>query len=385
MLEDVFVNRQIRADFPVTQQLTYLDTAYDGPYPLPVLEAGKSFLKRRSEGTAGRVRDWMEVMDEVRHRIAGLVNARPSEIAITTNTTQGTNIVALSLALGPGDNVVWGSQEYPSNGLVWLTEAARRRFENRIIEDSKGALEVSDFERAVDEHTRVISVSHVSYRNGHVLDLRGLAELAHAHGAYLHVDAIQSVGAIQVDVKQTGVDFLTCGTYKWLLGPLGLAFFYVREEILPELESPYSGEMQARRWSDPNQTFPPGQFPAELHESARKFEYATVHFQGLYELRAALDYIQGIGIPEIEAQILKLSSKLWKGLDDLGFEMFTPPNTASGIVTCVVEDADRVARLLDDHKIVASLKAGKHLRISPHFFNTEKEVEHLLCVMEMAR
>ena len=378
------MNRRIRSDFPVTKEFTYLDTAYDGPYPIPVLEAGKAFLERRSRGTAGRVRDWMQVMDEVRQKIAVLVNAGPSEIAITTNTTQGTNIVALSLPLGPGDNVVWGSQEYRSNGLVWLTEARRRGFENRIIQDRSGALEISDFEQAVDENTKVISVSHVSHRNGHVLDLRGLADLAHANDAYLHVDAIQSVGAMQVDVKQTEVDFLTCGTYKWLLGPIGLAFFYVRDELLPELESPYSGEMQAKKWSNPLQTFPRGEFPVELHETASKFEYATVHFQGLYELRAALDYIQDIGISEIEAQVLRLGSQVWQGVDDLGFEMLTPPNTASGIVTCIVEDGDEVAGLLERNKIVVSVKSGKLLRVSPHFFNTEDEVSQLLSVLRSA-
>jgi cysteine desulfurase/selenocysteine lyase len=378
------VNRRVRADFPVTRELTYLDTAYDGPYPLPVLEAGRAFLERRSMGTAGRVHDWMEVMDEVRHKIAKLVNARPSEIAITTNTTQGTNIVALSVPLGAGDNVVWGSQEYPSNGLVWLTEAERRGFENRIIADRTGALEISDFERVVDEHTRVVSVSHVSYRNGHVLDLRGLADLAHAHGGYLHVDAIQSVGAIQLDVKQSGVDFLTCGTYKWLLGPIGLAFFYVREELLPLVDSPFSGAMQAKKWSDPLQAFSQGEVPAELYESARKFEYGTVHFQGLYELRAAVDYIQDIGMPEIEAQVLGLSSKVWKGVEDLGFEMLTPPNTASGIVTCIVQNFDEVAGLLERNKIVVSVKSGKQLRLSPHFFNTEDDVDQLLSVLRLA-
>ena len=101
------------------------------------------------------------------------------------------------------------------------------------------------------------------------------------------------------------------------------------------------------------------------------------------EVAITTNTTQGIGMPEIEAQILKLSSKLWKGLDDLGFEMFTPPNTASGIVTRVVEDADRAERLLEENRIAASLKAGGHLRFSPHFFNTEEEVEHLLCVMEI--
>ena len=192
------------------------------------------------------------------------------------------------------------------------------------------------------------------------------------------------MGAIRVDVKQTGIDFLTCGNYKWLLGSLGLAFFYVREELLPELASPYSGEMQARKWSNPLQTFSEGEFPVELHETARKYEYATVHFQGLYELRAALDYIQGIGMPEIEAEVLKLSSRLWNGLDEVGFELLTPPNPASGIVTCVLEDAQRVARLLDEHKVVASLKAVNQLRVSPHFFNTEDEVGQLLSILRSA-
>jgi selenocysteine lyase/cysteine desulfurase len=378
------MNAEIRADFPVTQDLAYLDTAYDGPYPLPVLKAGTDFLERRSRGTAGRVRDWLGVMEEVRRKVAELINARPHEVAITTSTTQGTNLVATSLPLGPGDNVVWGSQSYPSNGLVWLAQEQRRGLENRIIEDERGALRVSDFVPAVDEHTKVISVSHVSYSNGHVADLRGLADLAHSHGARLHADAIQAVGAIRVDVKETDVDFLTCGTYKWLLGPLGLAFFYVKEELLQELVPVFAGEMQAKAWLNPLQEFTQGEFPAELHETASKFEYATVHFQGLFELRAALDYILGIGVDRIEEQVLKLSSKLWNGLSDRGFEMRTPPGTQSGIVTCIVGDAEKVDELLSENRIVASLKAGNRLRVSPHFFNTEGEIDHLLAVMEEA-
>lgn len=379
------MNAQIRSDFPVTQDLAYLDTAYDGPYPLPVLQAGTDFLERRSKGTAGRVGDWLGVMAEVRGKVAELINAKPHEVAITTSTTQGTNLVATSLPFGPGDNVVWGSQSYPSNGLVWLAQEKRTGLENRIIEDERGALRVSDFVPVVDDRTKVVSVSHVSYSNGHVADLRGLADLAHEHGAYLHVDAIQAVGAIRVDVKEMGVDFLTCGTYKWLLGPLGLAFFYVKEELLRSMIPVFAGEMQAKAWSDPLQEFAQGEFPAELHETASKFEYATVHFQGLFELRAALDYILGIGVDRIEEQVLKLSSKLWTGLDDLGFEMRTPQGTQSGIVTCVVGDAEKVDELLSENRIVASLKSGNRLRVSPHFFNTEGEIDHLLSVMEGAR
>jgi len=376
------MNPEVRSDFPVTRELAYLDTAYDGPYPLPVLQAGKDFLDRRSRGVAGRVPDWLDVMDQVRHKIAALINAKPSEIAITTNTTEGTNIVATSLGLGPGDNVVWESLSYPSNAVVWSNQARRRGFENRAAKNKQGVpdviLDIADFERLVDSRTKVISVSYVSHRNGYALDVRGLADLAHAHGAYLHVDAIQAVGAIRVDVRDIGIDFLTCGAYKWLLGPMGLAFFYVREELLAQVSPMFAGELQVKAWTDDS-----GVYPRELYQSARKFERATLHFQGAYELRAALDYIARIGMDKIEEQVLRLSSKLWRGLDGLGLELMTPPETRSGIVTCIVKDGAKVAQLLGDNKIVVSARPGNAIRISPHFFNTEREIDHLLSVLEL--
>lgn len=322
------MNPEVRSDFPVTDQLIYLDTAYDGPCPLPVLRAGMGFLDRRSRGVAGRVEDWLRVCDEVRVPIAELINAKPSEVAITTNTTEGTNIVATSLGWNAEDSVLWDDLDYPSNAVVWLSLCRTKGIENRIVRSSQGRVDLADFERTIDPSTRIISVSQVSHQNGYVHDLKGLADLAHAQGAYLHVDAIQAVGAIRVDVKETGSDFLTCGTYKWLLGPMGLGFLYVREELLPELDPVFAGWRQVKRWADD----PPIR-PAELHESARKFEVASVHFQGLYELKAALEYIHGIGMDRIEEQVLWLSSRVWRGLSRQGFRLTTPPQTSSGIVS----------------------------------------------------
>ena len=109
----------IRSDFPVTNEVIYLDTAYDGPYPLPVLEAGRESLDRRARGFGGRVQDWLHVLGQAKDDLAGMIGAKPSEVAITTNTTQGTNIVATSLGFEPGDNVVWDDLSYPSNAVVW--------------------------------------------------------------------------------------------------------------------------------------------------------------------------------------------------------------------------------------------------------------------------
>jgi cysteine desulfurase/selenocysteine lyase len=370
------MNAKIRSDFPVTAERIYLDTAYDGPCPLPVIEAGKDFLERRGRGLAGRVPHWTTVGDEVKALLGRFLNAKPHEIAITTNTTEGTNIIANALGLGPGDSVVWDDLDFPSNAAVWFRQAQRRGIENRIVRSADGGVDLADFERLVDSSTRLVTVSHVSHTNGYVHDLRALADLAHEHGAYLHVDGIQAVGGIRVDVREAGVDFLTAGTYKWLLGPIGLAFLYVREELIPALEPAYAGWRQVKAWPEDLPVRPP-----EWHADARKFEGACVHFQGLYELRAALAYTLGIGMDRIEEQVLSLSARVWKGLESLGFHLNTPPNTRSGIVTCLLRDVEKTAQALRDGNVVATFRAGNQLRVSPHFFNTEGEVDSLLEVL----
>ena len=368
----------IRSDFPVTKEVIYLDTAYDGPYPLPVLEAGRESLDRRARGIGGRVQDWLHVLGQAKDDLAGMIGAKPGEVAITTNTTQGTNIVATSLGFEPGDNVVWDDLSYPSNAVVWRGLERTKGVGNRVLKNRGGAVSLADYERVVDDKTKIISVSHASHRNGYVYDVKGLADLAHAHGAYLHVDGIQAVGAIEIDVKSAGIDFFTSGVYKWLLGPMGLAFFYVREELLPELEPVFRGFLQVEKWADDAHLL-----PQAFYETARKFETATVHFQGAFELKAALDYLNGVGMDRIEEQVLRLSSRVWQGMKDLGLELFTPPGPRSGIVTCVVDDGQAVGQHLKENGIVASINVGRELRISPHFFNTEEEIDRLLSVLEM--
>ena len=204
----------IRSDFPVTKEVIYLGTAYDGPYPLPVLEAGRESLDRRARGIGGRVQDWLHVLGQAKDDLAGMIGAMPGEVAITTNTTQGTNIVATSLGFEPGDNVVWDDLSYPSNAVVWRGLERTKGVGNRVLKNRGGAVSLADYERVVDDKTKIISVSHASHRNGYVYDVKGLADLAHAHGAYLHVDGIQAVGAIEIDVKSAGIDFFTSGVYK---------------------------------------------------------------------------------------------------------------------------------------------------------------------------
>jgi cysteine desulfurase/selenocysteine lyase len=372
------MDRRIRSDFPVTRESTYLNSAFIGPSPEPVLRAGRNFLEQRGRGLAGGPDAWLVAADQARHAVAAFINAKANEIAFTTNTTEGTNLVATFLDLNPGDNIVWDDLDFPSNRLVWLHQVKTKGVENRVVKSKGGAVRLADFERLVDDRTRVISVSHVSHHNGFRHDVKALAHLAHSCGAYLHVDAIQAVGAVQVDVKDSDVDFVTCGTYKWLLGPVGLAFFYVRQELLPKFDPPFRGWMQVETWADDSASS-----TYELYPSARKFETATLHFQGIYEIIEALNTLNALGMDAIEERILQLASKLWNGLAGLNVEVLTPPETQSGIVTCSVKDGPRIATLLADNQIVVTVR-GNHVRISPHFFNTEQEIDRLLDVMDSA-
>ena len=373
------MEKNIRSLFPVTRTSIYLDTAYMSPAPVSVLEASNAFLKKRSLGDTGRIDNWIAEMDQVALKFANLINAHPDEIALTTNTTEGTNIVANMLNLTTSDTIVWDELEYNSNKLVWLNQEKTRGAKNIIIKSLDGTVKLEDYFKAVTKNTRVISISLIAHNNGFRYDLKKLADLAHANGAYLHVDASQAVGAVKVDVKETDIDFLTCGAYKWLLGPNGLAFFYIRKDLIEKFNPVYQGWMQVEKWSDD-----PASPSAGLFHSARKFMTATQHFQGFYEMNEALKLIENIGILEIEEQNLKLSRILWEGINQLGYQLLTPPDTQSSIVAFTTKQAAEIENVFKKNRIIVTQRENL-VRISPHFFNTEDEIKKVIDLLKPIR
>jgi selenocysteine lyase/cysteine desulfurase len=309
-------------------------------------------------------------MDQTRKSLASLINANPEEIVFTTNTTEGTNIVASSLGLNKKDNVVWDDLEYNSNKLVWLNLQRKNGVENRILKGNNGSVNIDDYGNVLDENTRVVSLSLVAHNSGYRYDARQMANLAHENGAYLHVDACQAVGAFQIDVKESEIDFLTCGTYKWLLGPIGLAFLYIRGDLIPKLEPLYQGWMQVEEWSKD-----PKKIVDKHFETAQKYQTGTIHFQGVYEFNAALSFIQEVGLNQIEKHNFALSKKLWNMLSDLGMKMYTPEGMMSSIVTCRASNSLKVGKFLADNNIIVTAREDL-IRFSPHFFNIETEIEH---------
>jgi selenocysteine lyase/cysteine desulfurase len=293
-------------------------------------------------------------------------------VGILSTTSEGENIVTKALDLRPGDNVVIDDLHYDTTVFLYNHLVAANGIELRVVRNAGGAAPEEAFARHVDERTRIVSVSWVSHQNGYRHDLAALADLAHAHDAYLYVDAIQGVGAVPLDVRQTGVDFFTTGGYKWLLAGFGVAPFFVRKELLDEIDMDRVGWRQLE--SEPE----PGDY--RFYQDARKFGYATPAFGAIYQMRAALDYVLGVGVDRIAAHILPLANALNEELRSLGFDVLTPAQNHSPIVAFRHGVAPAVAAgAFENAGVKVSLREdGTQVRAGVALFNNRRDIDALL-------
>ncbi len=366
---------RIRRDFPALDEWTYLDTAFVGLYPRQVREGYDEFLDRwmrfKVAGNRTILTEWLEKTEKVRGMLASFIGSTPNEIAFTMCTGSGLNIVVNGIEWKKGDNVVF--PEWEHNPLD--TAALRKNgVEIRSVKPRGGRVEIDDLEKAVDDDTKLVQVSQVSYVNGFRFNLREVADIAHQHGGKLLVDATQAIGALATDVEEAGVDFLSAAPYKYLLGPAGLAFLYVKQELIEELAPDRVG------WKNQIWEGEHAEKPLEQPETARKFEYGTIHFQGVYGLERSLEYLNNVGMEAIERRNLGLSDYLWNRLNDLGMRMYTPPGTESPIVSFYDSDAVELSgRLMERRVKVTGREAhGGHMRVSTHFYNNEDDIEHFI-------
>jgi len=361
----------VRADFPVVRDRTYLNSAYITPVPRQVVAAGQAFVESKSilPISLGAM---LKKTDEVRGQFARLINASPDEIGFLFATSEGENVVANALDLGHGDNVVIDELHYETEFVLYRQLEATRGVELRIARHRGGAVELRDVEPLVDRKTKLVSVAWVSHQNGFRHDMRPIADLAHAHGALFYTDAIQAIGMFPIDVQQAGVDFLCCGTYKWILGGFGVAPFYIRKELMDRIRLDRFGALHVER-ELPGQRF-------ELYKTAKRYDYATLPFGEVYQLGAGIAYVDRVGVDRIERHTVALAKELRDGLVSQGHRLFTPEGNASSIVTFYFDGppAD-VHAVFDAAKIDTSVRdALKQVRVSPALFNTREDVARIL-------
>jgi len=361
----------VRRDFPVVRDGLYLNSAYIAPVPVAVADAARAFAERKTSKPIP-LDEMLRKTDDVRRQFARLVGAEADEIGFLFATSEGENIVASALDLKPGDNVVVDELHYNTTFVLYRHLEETRRIEMRIVRHRDGRVTAGDFARAVDDRTRVVSVAWVSHQNGFRHDMRPLADLAHAHGALFYADAVQALGMFPVDVRAAGVDCMTSGTYKWLLGGFGVAPFFIRRELLEKIRVDRLGELHVEKEL--------GDHRYEIYRTARKFEYATLAFGEIYQLGAALTYLERVGVDRIERHTVALARDLREGLAALGFRLFTPPDNHTSIVSVHLDkNQTRAREVLDGgHVQVSFREKGSLIRVSPALFNTRDEIQRFL-------
>ncbi len=361
--------------FPVTNDYAYFNVAATAPMSIPVQEAIVRFTDEvRDHGSAFFPR-WIETFQETRAEAAAFIGAAPDEVAFAHNTSEGMNIVANGLDLGPGDSIVLVDGDFPANVYPWLRlrqEGVEVRF---VAPQELGRVSPQQIAAACDASTRLVAVSFVSFATGFRLDVRRLGELLRARGILFFLDAIQGLGALPLDVVRDQVDFLAADGHKWLLAPEGIGLFFVRRDLLERLTPTFVS------WLSMQEPFEFESYRGQLAAGARRFEYGTPNTIGLHALRAALALIRSVGVEEIERHVLRLTDLLAAGLRERGCRVHSPraAGEKSGIVAFDLPGTDLAAvhaRLSE--RRVQTARRGGCIRAAAHVYNDESDIARLL-------
>ncbi len=358
-----------RSEFPVTEKYIYLDHSGVAPASLRVKRAIEKFLSESADGGAFHYPAWTQRVVEVRRTCARLLNAGQDEIAFVKSTSHGLSIVAEGLDWKPGDNLLIYEKEFPSNIYPWLN-LKRKGVEVKFIPSRSGRIMIDDIEQLINPKTRLLAVSSVQFVNGFRIDLKRVGELCRRKNILLCVDAIQSLGAIPLDVKEFQIDFLSADAHKWLLGPEGIGIFYCRLDLAERLHPPFVG------WKCVQNELEFEKPDFCLKADALRFEEGSMNLLGIFGLGAAVELLLEVGIENVKNRVLGLGDLIIREAERRGFTVLTPGirEERGGNVTFTgAFDPAKVRDRLRSQGIMVNVRGGG-LRVSPHFYNTEDEL-----------
>jgi selenocysteine lyase/cysteine desulfurase len=352
---------ELRAEFPVFERLAYLNAGTNGPVPRGAVEAAAAAIREQAEGGRGSAPFFEQVLSTIgrlRRRVAGLFGCEPGEVAITGSTTDGVNVVLNALDLRPGDDVVTSDEEHP--GVLAPLAAARERHGIRVRE-----VPFESLAGEVTPDTRLVACSHVSWITGRVVDAEDIA----VAGVPVLLDGAQGLGAVPVDVKALGCDFYAASGQKWLCGPQGLGYLYVRGDRAAELPPPWPGYITLSGSGSP--------LEFELHTDCRRFDLGLPGTHHSAWALAALDALERPGIERVHDHAAGLADRLARELAGRGVKV--APRGSSTLVSW--EDADPAAtvrRMADDGIVVRNLPGTSYIRASVGGWTSEHDLERVL-------
>ena len=364
-----------RSQFPVTSRWAFLDHAAVAPLPSFAVNALEEYGKSLAENGVAAVKEWLDRINLTRSRFARLINAPdPADVYFIPNTTYGISAIAEGFPWQPGDNIILAAEEYPANQYPWMN-LSHRGVEVRRIPSREGRLSIDDFRGAIDSRTRVLTVSAVEFASGFRNDLDLLGELCRERGLFFFVDAIQSLGALPLDVRKTPIDALAADGHKWLLGPEGAGIGFIRREWVERLHPIGVGA---------NSVIHPFAYTTidfRLKPHAGRWEGGAYNVAGIAALGASVELLLDAGIAAIEQRILELTDYLCEKAASRGWQVFSSrvAGEKSGIVSLIhpALPSIEVMKRCRASGIIVNSRAER-VRVSPHAYNTEDEIDRFL-------
>ena len=375
-LDSVRHLESIRAEFPILARRTYLNSCSLGALSRRSERYLGGFVERWHDmGASAWYEHWLGRIEELRSRVAAFWGSTPEEVALLPSTSVALSAVAEAIGEPGRSRVVCTELDFPTLAYQW---AVKPDVELVVLESPDGVrVDPDQFAEAVDERTLLVATSHVYFTTGHVQDIRALARIAHEAGALCLIDGYQGAGQLPLDVTTSGVDFYTAGPLKWLCGGPGLAYLYVRGALVQRLEPRITSWFATE-----------GQFDFDLRRfqyraDARRFEMGTPALPTIHTALGGQEIIDEVGIGVIAERNGVLTQRLIEGARAAGLRPRTSEAASrSAIVMIGHDDPPGAVRRLAEDRIIVDHRPG-FVRVSPHFYNTEDEVDR--CVEVLAR
>jgi len=365
--------QEIRSRFNIFQRKIYLNTCSQGALSDAVQNGLEEYIASwHQQGSPWET--WMERYEEARTAFAQFINASPDEVAIVTSASAGINGVASALNFRDRKKIVMGEFEFPTMGHIWLAQRVRGA-EVQFVQAKGNCIPAANYEKMVDRNTLIVPLTHVCFKNGFRSDVNAITQIAHGSGALVMLDNYQDCGTRPVDVKAMDLDFFVTGTLKYLLGPPGLAFMYVRKGLISSLVPTVTG------WFAQKNPFAFDPQHIDLSPTARRFESGSPSVPNVYAAVPGFQLLQEIGLENVAAHIKRLAQSLLDCARDLGIRSKTPADSAGPLVVLQCKDSNLLVRKLAERDVVASSRHDG-LRISFHVYNTMDDIKEVAEVLK---
>jgi len=365
--------RAIRSRFKIFQSKIYLNTCSQGALSDAVEAGFNDYIATWHEQGSPWER-WMEHYEEARSSFAKFIHASPDEVAIITSVSAGINGIASALSFRERNKVIMGEFEFPTMGHVWLGQRVRGA-DVQFARAQGHSIPADAYDKLIDRNTLIVPLTHVCFKNGCRTDVSTITQMAHNAGALVMLDDYQDCGTRPVDVKAMNVDFYVAGTLKYLLGPPGLAFLYVRKELIPSLAPTITG------WFGQTNPFAYNPQHFELSPTARRFESGSPSVPNVYGAMPGFQMLEEIGMEAVASHVGDLAQALLSGARELGILIKTTAGSTGPLVVLQCLDSALMVKALAESGVVASNRFDG-LRISFHVYNTLEDVNAVADVLK---